>query len=158
LTSPLRGGVKVTVKNRPDLRVLAVKRVPPRSREERIEQNLRTRLYTRTSENPLAISADLGTPAKLRGQCVVPVIVKMPQTPLPAELTPAAFDLYLVMLNEQNEESAVQRVSVPFEQRRSHSMMLRVPAEKHVLSIAVTNPKSGETSFLQRDIDGTRCR
>jgi VWFA-related protein len=155
---PRGGEIKVTVNKRPDLRVLAVKRVPPRSREERIEQNLRTRLYTRTAENPLAISADLGTPATLRGNCVVPIIVRMQPVTLPVELTPPAFDMYLVMLNEQNEESAVQRISIPFEQQQlRHQMMLRVRPEKHVLSIAVTNPKSGETSFLQREVDGTMC-
>jgi len=89
----------------------------------------------------------------------VPVVVTMSQPALPAELTAPAYDMYLVMLNEQNEETAVQRVSVPVEgQRFARTMMLRVRPERHVLSLAVSNPASDETSFLQREIDATACR
>jgi len=156
---PRRGEIRISVRNRPDLRVVAVRRTPPRSREERLEQSLRSRLYTRSAENPLAITAELGSPAKVNGQCTVPVVVTMSQPALPAELTAPAYDMYLVMLNEQNEETAVQRVSVPVEgQRFARTMMLRVRPERHVLSLAVSNPASDETSFLQREIDATACR
>jgi len=156
---PARGEIRVSVRNRPDLRVIAAKRMPPRSREERLEQNVRTRLYTRTTENPLAVTIDLGKAAIVNGQCIMPVVVRAPQANLPAELTPTALDMYLVMLNEQNDESAMQRVSVPFDSGRAvHRMMLRVRPERHVLSVAVSNPASGESSFLQTDIDATSCR
>jgi VWFA-related protein len=160
---PRRGEIRISVRNRPELRVVAVKRTPPRSREERLEQSLRSRLYTRSAENPLAITAELGSPAKVNGQCTVPVVVRMSQPALPAELhaalTVPAYDMYLVMLNEENEETAVQRVSLPVEgQRFARTMMLRVRPERHVLSLAVSNPASDETSFLQREIDATACR
>lgn len=157
--APPRGEVRVSVKNRPDLRVIAAKRMPPRSRDEQLEQDLRRHLYTRSTENPLNIAVDLGTVSRVNNNCVVPVVVKVPKPSLPPELTPQSVEIRMVMLSEQNDESAPQRVSVPFQSERAvHMMMLRVRPERHVLSVAVTNPLSGESSFVQRDIDATGCR
>jgi VWFA-related protein len=157
--APQRGEIRVTVRNRPELRVIAAKRIPPRTREERLEEDVRRRLYTRSIENPLDVDLALGKPSNVNGQCVVPVVVKVPRPQLGPELTPQALDIQLVMLNEQNDESAPQRLTVPFEaERLVHTMMLRVRPERHVLSVGVSNPLSGESSYLQRDIDATICR
>ncbi len=68
-------------------------------------------------------------------------------------------DLAFVMLNERNDESDVRRLKLPFASERiAHAMTLRVQPQRHVLSVALINPASGEASYLQRDVDGTVCR
>jgi hypothetical protein len=155
---PHRGDIRITVKNRPDLRVIAAKRRAPRTREDRLEQNVRTRLYTRNIENPLNVAFQLGTAARRDGHCVVPVRVAVPQPQVPVELTPQYVELRMVMLNEHNDESTVQTVTVPFDSGRAvHVMMLRVRPQRHVFSVGVLNPVSGESSYLQGEIDATGC-
>jgi hypothetical protein len=155
---PQRGEIRITVRNHPELRVIAARRMPPRTREDKLEQTLRSRLYTRAVDNPLDATLGVGRPMILAGQCVVPVRLLIPQPKLPHDLTPQAVELRMVMLNESNDESSVQVAILPFESARIHHVMrLRIRPEKLVLSVAVTNPVSGETSFLQGDIDGTSC-
>jgi len=153
---PGGGDIRVTVKNRPELRVVAARRSPPRTRVDEVAQSVRTRLYTRVSENPLQAKLAVGTPALVDGQCVVPVRLDVAQ---PAQMTPEAIEVHFAMLNERNEESELRRVSIPFESgRAAHQMTLRVQPRKHVISIAVANPLSGEASYLQGEIDGRLCR
>lgn len=154
-----KGELDISVKNRPELRVLATRRRPPRTRQERLEQDVRTRLYTRKADNPLRASFQAGTAAKIDGQCMVPVRVAVLQPKVAPEMTPQKVDVHMVLLNENNDESAVQNVAVPFLSGQAvHAMMLRIRPLRHVMSVAVSNPVSGETSFLQGEIDGTTCR
>ena len=156
--SPQRGDIRVAVKNRPDLRVLTARRIPPRTRAEELELDVRRRLYTRVSENPLNATMALGTATRIDGNCMIPLRVAVPQPKLAPGLTPDKVDVHMVMLNENNDESAVQQIDVPFRSgRATHSMMLRVRPQKHVLSLAILNPASGESSFLQGEVDGTTC-
>jgi VWFA-related protein len=156
---PTRGDIVVKGKNRPELRVFATRRRPPRTKEETLEQDVRRRLYTRDQQNPLSAKLDIGTPARLKGDCVVPVRVLVAEPALQPQLEPKLLDMRVVMLNENNDESAMQRVGVPVVPGRTvQSMMLRVRPEHQVLSLSVSNPLSGESSFLQGDIDGSTCR
>jgi VWFA-related protein len=157
---PAQGDIRVSVRNRKDVTVIASRRASMTTREDRLEQNLRSRLYTRDSENPLAASLTVAPPALKAAQCVAPVRLSVPQPQgLPSELTPTTVELRMVMLNERNEESAVQVATLPFDQGRvEHTMMLRIRPETLVISVAVTNPLSQETSYLQADVDGTQCR
>jgi VWFA-related protein len=156
---PRRGDIAVKVKNRPELRIFATRRRPPRTKEETLEQDVRRRLYTRDQQNPLSAKLDIGTPARLKGDCVVPVRVMVAEPALQPQLKPELLDMRVVMLNENNDESAMQRVGVPVVPGRTvQSMMLRVRPEHQVLSLSVSNPLSGESSFLQGDIDGSTCR
>jgi len=156
---PPEGDIRITVRNRPELRVIAARRRPPRTREDKLEQHLRSRLYTRVSENPLDATLGIGVAAMNGSQCIVPVRLTVPQPELPEELTPRSVELRMVMLNELNDESAVQTANLWFEDGRvQHIMKLRIRPEKLILSIAVSNPLSGETSYLQADIDGTTCK
>lgn len=153
---PARGDIEVKVKNRPGVRVIASRRRPPRTREDELEQNVRTRLYTRIAENPLQARVEFGTPSRIDGQCLVRVQLDVAR---PQHLAPDALDVHFVMLNERNDESDVRRIAVPFEsERASHAMMLRVQPQRHVLSMAIANPASGEATFVQQEIDGTSCK
>lgn len=153
---PARGDIRVAVKNRPELRVVTSRRRPPRTREETLEQSVRARLYTRDTENPLGARVDLGEPAVVGGECMVTLWVGVEQPKLVAA---EALDLHFVMLNERNDESVVQRAVLPFQSGRvSHSMRLRIQPQRHVLSVAVSNAASGETSYVQREVDGSGCR
>lgn len=154
-----RGDLEVKVKNRPDLRVYATRRIAPRTREEGIEQNVRARLYTRAAANPLDVRLQVGRPSLVAGQCVASVTLEATPPKLTPELTPHAVELHFVMLNERNDESELRRVFVPLQNGRiAHAMTLRIQPRPHVLSLAVANALSGETSYLQGDVDGSACR
>ncbi|MGZ5459938.1 MAG: VWA domain-containing protein [Thermoanaerobaculia bacterium] len=156
---PLPGEVRVSVRGRPELRVLASKRMPPRTRDDELDQNVRTRLYTRGTENPLEARLSPARASTIEGRCAVAVTLSVPQPALPPELTPRTVEVRMVMLNEQNDESPLQRFTVPFRSGRVvHPMVLRIRPQHHVLSVAVSSPTSGETSYLQSEIDGTTCR
>lgn len=157
--APARGEIRISVKNHPELRVIASKRRPPRTKDDELQQNVRTRLYTRAVENPLNAKLGFGTAARVDGHCVVALRLEIPEQKLPPELTPSVVDVRMVMLNEQNDESELRRISVPFASgRTAHSMMLRIRPERHVFSLSLSNPLSGEVSYLQGEMDGTTCR
>lgn len=156
---PLPGEVRVTVRNRPELRVLASKRTPPRTLDDELDQNVRTRLYTLASENPLQAKIHVERAAMVDGRCAVAVTLDVPQPALPPELLPQNVEVRMVMLNDRNDETPMQRFVAPFQSGRvSNPMTLRIRPQRHVLSMAVTNPRSRETSYLQAEIDGTPCR
>ncbi len=156
---PQRGEIRVTVKNRPELRVIAARHSPPRTREDVLEQSLRSRLYTQRTENPLEATLGVAAARRVNEQCSVMIKLTVPQPHLPPELTPQTVDLRMVMLNEANDESAVQSLTLPFESGSvQHMMTLRIRPERLVLSVAISNPVSKETTFLQGEIDGTTCR
>lgn len=156
---PLPGEVRVTVRNRPELRVLASKRTPPRTLDDELDQNVRTRLYTLASENPLQAKIRVERAAIVDGRCAVAVTLDVPQPALPAELVPPNVEVRMVMLNDLNDETPMQRFVAPFQSGRVFNpMTLRIRPQRHVLSMAVSNPASRETSYLQTEIDGTPCR
>ncbi|HEX2120025.1 MAG TPA: VWA domain-containing protein [Thermoanaerobaculia bacterium] len=151
-----RGDIRVTVKNRPELRLMTSRRRPPRTRQETLEQSVRARLYTRETENPLAARIEVGDAALVAGECIATLSIGAGQ---PKLVSADALDMHFVMLNERNDESVVQRVALPFEAGRvSHTLRLRVQPQRHVLSVAVSNPLSGETSYVQAEVDGRACR
>jgi hypothetical protein len=153
---PARGDIRVTVKNRPELRVMTSRRRPPRTREETMEQSVRARLYTRETENPLDARIEVGDATLVAGECIATLSIGAEQ---PKLVTTDALDMHFVMLNERNDESVVQRIVLPFQSGRvSHTMRLRIQPQRHVLSVAVSNAASGETSYVQREVDGRGCR
>lgn len=149
----------VTVRNRPELQVIASRPRVPLTREEEIEQNIRARLYTRAAANPLHVTLSAGKPANVAGDCVATVQITATPPKLGAELTPEAMELHFVMLNDRNDESEMRRAHIGFAYGRvTHAMTLRIQPRPHVLSLALANPLSGEVSYLQADIDGAACR
>lgn len=137
--------VDVTVRNRPDLRVLASRHRRPQSREEKLEHSVRARLYTQRAENPLGAEVSLGAAMPVGSQCVVPMRVSVAR--------PRA-DLYFALLDDRLQESDVRSAAIG----ATHSMSFGVKTGKYVLSLALADPASGETTYLQREIDASGCR
>src|SRR4029078_7691895 len=86
--SAASGDIRVKVRNHPEYRVLTAQRCPPRTRDEELEQDVRRRLYTRGSENPIEAKVNVGTPPDIAGQCVMPLRIVVAQPKLAPELTP----------------------------------------------------------------------
>ena len=155
---PHPGEIEVTVRNRPDLRVRTMKRLPPRTRGDELDQNVRTRLYTLATENPHQVKVQVGRPIRMDGRCEVPVRLEVPAPDYPLELRPKELEVRMVLVSDRNDESPLQRFTAPFgEKGVSYPMVLRVRPEKNTLSVAVSNPQSGETSYVQMTVDGSRC-
>jgi VWFA-related protein len=151
------GRMQVSVKNRHDVRVITSRPHPPRTRQEEIESNIRARLYTRASVNPLSAKVEVSKPSLVAGQCIVNVRLSTPT--IPPELRPEAMELHFVLINERNDESELRSAVLPLQSGRlTHSMTLRIQPRPHVLSLALANPLSGETSYLQGDLDASNCR
>ncbi|HUP63212.1 MAG TPA: VWA domain-containing protein [Thermoanaerobaculia bacterium] len=151
--------VSVKVKARPELRVVAARHRKPLTRDEQIERAVRSRLYLAKSENPHGAEVAVGTAANLAGRCVVPVNVFVPR----AKIVPAGgaqtLKLHFALLDELNQESDVRTTPVPLGPGDlSHPLTIGVRPGRYVLSLAVSDPSTGVTSYLRRDIDASGCR
>lgn len=164
LRRPSRGKlekVEVTVRKHPGARIVTARHRRPLTHEEEIEQAVRSRLYLRREDNRHAVELGAGVALPAGDRCVVSARVTIPR----ANLLPAvssgstALRLHFAMLDEANQESHVQRMTVfpgP-EGNVSQVLSLGVKPGRYMLSLAVDDP-AGETSYLQREIDATRCR
>lgn len=145
--------IAVKVKNRPDLRVITSRRQPGMSRELDIERNVRSRLFTRNAANPLGAKVRIGEPIGSAERCMASVAIQVPRT------TSELMEMHFALMNARNEESEIRKVNIPVSSGAADfSMTLRVQPEKHVFSLAIADPASGETSYLQQELDGARCR
>jgi hypothetical protein len=151
--------VSVKVKNRPELRVVAARHRRPLSRDEQIERDVRSRLYLARSENPHGASLAIGTAAKLDGRCVVPVNVYVPRAKVVPVSNGRMLNLHFALLDELHQESDVRTTPVALGAGDlSHLLTIGVKPGKYVLSLAVADPSTGETSHLRSDLDASGCR
>jgi len=137
--------VAVKVKNHPELRVLTSRHRRPLSRQEKLERSVRSHLYTPRAENPLGAEVSLGAAMPVGTECIVPMRLSVARE---------SADLYFALLDERQQESDVRSTTIA----AAHSMSLGVKAGKYVLSLALADPASGETTYLQREIDARGCR
>lgn len=154
-----RAEVRVTVKKRPDLRVVTARRRAPLTFDEEVAQSLRTRLYTLKGENPLSADVFIGVPAVLAGRCTIPVGFAVPREKLTLEPGWPTVGLHFVLLDERNLESGIRSAKLPVESEGPflHRFALGVEPQKYVMSVALVDSISHETSYLQREIDATGC-
>ena len=131
--------IAVSVKGRPELRVMTALHRKPLSRAEEIERGVRSRLYSMRAENPLGVSVAVGTASKVAGRCVAPVTIDVARPEVA---------IHFALLDEHLQESALHTSATP-------SMSLGLEPGKYVLSVAVIDKTTGETSFLQQQIE---CR
>jgi len=133
--------VRVRVKGRPELRVMSARHRRPMTRQEQLEQTVRSRLYAPRAENPLGARVSLGMPSPAGAQCVVPLRVDVADTR-------SGVDLYFALLDERNQESDIRHAG-------TQQISLGVKPGKYTLSLAVADQSTGETSYLQQNIE---CR
>jgi VWFA-related protein len=144
--------VRVTVKNRPDLRVIAARRRTAMTRDQQIAQNVKSRLYTRVADNPLQARLEVSAPMKIDKLCVAPVRVD-------ASSLGEVAEIHVAVLNERNDESDVRTTVVPSDGGTlTHSFRLGLQPRKHVLSFAIVDRASGAVSYLQEEVDGSSCK
>ncbi len=144
--------VTVKVKGRPDLRVMTARHRRALTREEQIERDVRSRLYLARAENPLDARVSVGGARQAGVQCVVPLRVDVARAQ-------KAVDLYVALLDERQQESEVQSANIRATDRGiTHTMSLGLKPGKYVLSLAVADQGTGETSYAQHQIDASGCR
>jgi VWFA-related protein len=142
--------VQVKVKNRPGLRVISARRRTPLTRGEELARNVRSRLYSQQSENPLGATLSVGTPVPIGGRCVATIRIEVPRPVV------ETVGIHFVLLNEKNDESDIRSASVPVTATPlTHSFTIGLQPQKHVFSLAID--AGGETSYLQKEIDGGGC-
>lgn len=159
--SPKMAGVNVTVKNRTGVRVISARHRRPLTREEQIERAVRSRLYVLSEENRHNAVIRAGVASKAGGRCVVPLQVLVPRADIvPAGTREKPIELHFAMLDEAYQESGLQRTTVypATDGAVSHLLSLGVKPGKYMLSLAITDPSTGETSYLQRGFDAGGCR
>lgn len=138
--------VTVTVKSRPEVRVVTARHRRPLTRAEQIERAVRSRLYLRAAENPHAAELTAGTAATIDGRCMLPLSISTPRT--------EPVDLHFALLDERYQESDVRKARV----QSPHLLTIGLKPGKYRLSLALDDPSTGETSYLQREVDASNCR
>lgn len=159
--------VKVTLRDRPELRVVTAKRRGVPTTEERITGTLRARLYSREQENPLGVMVALVPPHKNANRCSAAFQVAVPSgklTLLPAgDASKGELEVRFAVLDDRDSESEVQTTAKEVWPAKGELVRETVtiglqPAHKYVLSVAVTDGLSQETSYLQTELDSAACR
>lgn len=153
--------VAVKVKSRPELRVVTARHRKPLSRDEQIERAVRSRLYSLSAENRHNAELTAGVAFPANNRCVVPLRVTIPRsTFVPVGNGQRSVELHFAMLDELHQESDVQKtvVHVAPESDLSHLLSIGVKPGKYMFSLAIADPATGETSYLQRGFDASNCR
>lgn len=154
--------IGVSLRDRPDLRVVTASRrgiIPP---NEALNAAVRSRLHLRETENPLDVRAALLTPRRHRGQCVATVQVAVPSTKL--ALIPAGkMEVRFAVLDERGQESEVRLIEKdvrpsPGDFVRETVTLQLQPKHQYVLSVGVTDAITRETSYIQTDVDARECK
>ncbi|MEA2490805.1 MAG: hypothetical protein QOH21_2597 [Acidobacteriota bacterium] len=159
--------VDVKLRNHPDLRVTTAGRRGVPTMEERIASTLRARLYSREQENPLGVLVALVPPHKTGGRCAAAFQVAVPSTQL--TLLPVGdgmkgeMAVRFAVLDDRDSESEVQTTAKEIWPAKGEVVRETVtiglqPGRKYVLSVAITDGLSQETSYLQTEIDSAACR
>jgi VWFA-related protein len=159
--------VVVKLRNRPELRVVTAGKRGVPSAEERLASSVRSRLYSREQENPLKVMVALVPPRKQQDRCVLTFQIGVPASELTLIPTGEASKgelavRYAILDNadgESNVQSTVKEVwPLPKEIVRETVSFGVQAGRRYVLSVAVTDGVSQETSYLQTEVDAGGCR
>ena len=151
--------VSVRVKGREDLRVLTPRRRDVATGHEAIASAIRARLYSREQLNPLDVRLAMGTPWPRGNRCVASVRITLPTE----KLTPLAGNeiaIHAMVVDDRGKESKVRSSSHPIV---ATSLLTDIPIEfglnarRYVISFAIIDKASNETSYMQGSIDATVC-
>ena len=153
--------VRVFVRNRKDVRVLAARRHHSELREETVAASVRARLYSREAVNPLDVRLLAGAAWPDGRRCRVPLQVMIPAGKLALVNGKARYSIRAVVLDGQNRESKVQtlvrHVAATADAPVRDSVALGLLPTHYVVSIAVVDEETGETSYIQTALDTTVC-
>jgi VWFA-related protein len=153
--------VRVYVPKRKDVRVLTGRRHHSELREETVMASVRARLYSRETVNPLDARLSVGAAWPDGRRCRVPVAVLIPPGKLAVVDGKAEYAIHAVVLDGQQRESKVQslirRVTARDDTAVQDSIAFGLLPTRYIVSIAVVDQKTGETSYIQTEIDTTVC-
>ncbi len=151
--------VSVSVRGRDDLRVLTPRRRDVATGQEAIASAIRARLYSREEVNPLDARLSVGTPWPRGNRCVASIGVTVPT----AKLTPLAgneISIHAMVVDDRGKESKVRSSSHAI---NTAGEVTTIPIEfglnarRYVISFAIIDKASNETSYMQGSIDATIC-
>lgn len=153
--------VKVRVRGRDDLRVLASRRRTVQSRDEAVASSIRARLYSREQVNPLRARVFLGAAWPAGSRCVAPVQIVVPQDKLTFLDGKGELSFHAVALDEKQQESNVRTLNRPIRQTAgtavAETITFGFQPRRYLISVAIVDRTSGETSYLLTDVDAKVC-
>lgn len=150
--------VSVKVRGRDDLRVLTPRRREVASAQEAIASAIRARLYSREVVNPLEVQLAMGTPWPRGNKCVAAVEVDVPTAKL-APIPGNEIAIHAMVVDDRGKESKVRSSVHTISAGESTKIPLEFGfnARRYVISLAVIDKATNETSFLQGSVDATIC-
>ena len=151
--------VAVRIKGRDDLRVLTPRRRDVATGQDAIAGAIRARLYSREQVNPLDVGLLMGTPWPRGRRCVASVELSVPSTkvtPIPGN----EIAVHAMVVDDRGKESKVRssdHAISPTGEVTTIPIEFGLNARRYVISMAVIDKASNETSYLQGSIDATIC-
>lgn len=153
--------IAVTLRNRPGMQVVTAPRRSVKSRAEMIANGVRSRLYFREESNPLEARLMVGAPKREGNRCVVNVSAIVKARML-AFVPNGEISLHFALIDDRQQESNVRSttktIRAGLNDEVVETVSLGLAARKYLLSLALADNSSGETSYLQQDIDATGCK
>ena len=153
--------VQIRVRGRDGLRVLTSRSRAITSRAEAVSSGVRARLYSREQANALKARAFLGSAWPDGKRCIAPVQVVVPAESLSVIDGKAQIELYAIALDEQQNESPVRSlkrtVTVKAGESINEGITFGFQARRYLVSLAIVDVLSGETSYLLTDVDAKVC-
>lgn len=153
--------VSIRVRGRDDVRVLTSRNRAITSRGEAVSSSVRARLYSREQDNVLKARAFLGSAWPDGKRCVAPVQVVVPAASLTVIDGKAELELYAIALDERQNESPVRSlkrtVTVKAGENVTDSITFGFQPRRYLVSLAIVDALSGETSYLLTDVDAKVC-
>ena len=154
--------VRVSVRNRKDVRVLTSRRRSAGLQEETVNAAVRARLYSRESVNPLEANVQFGAAWPDSRRCRVPVLITIPPGKLAAAADgKAEFSVRAMVLDSKQRESKIQhmvrRIVPRPDAAVTESIAFGLQPSRYVVSLAILDHVTGETSYIQTEIDTSVC-
>jgi hypothetical protein len=151
--------VSVRVRGRDDLRVLTPRRRDVTSGHEAIASAIRARLYSREETNPLGVRLSVGTPWPRGLRCVASIGLTVPTAKL-APLSGNEIAIHAMVVDDRGKESKVRSSTHTINtagESTSIPIDFGLNARRYVMSFAVIDKMTGETSYMQGSIDASVC-
>jgi VWFA-related protein len=153
--------VQVFIRNRKDVRVLTARRHHSALREETVTAAVRARLYSRETANPLDVQMVAGAAWPDGRRCRVPLQLVIPAGKLAIVAGKARYSIHAVVLDGHQRQSKVQallrNVAATAGEPVRDSIALGLMPTHYIVSIAIVDQESGETSYIQMELDTTVC-